>query len=176
MSSLFRDITSAERAGFEPAVAFATPLFESGTINHSDTSPPASIRRGPNRSSVATAAGGSRLDGSDLGLRGVESPAAPEAERRQQREDRHQLSLGGDASHVRVGRPGALANQMDPQGPGMGAEAAAPARPSFVEPSDVRLAPPSDRTRGRPAVSPRLGERGAVAPGTAGYNRSGAIA
>ena len=25
--------------GFEPTVAFTTPLFESGTFNHSDTSP-----------------------------------------------------------------------------------------------------------------------------------------
>ena len=33
----------AERAGFEPAVTFATPLFESGTINHSDTSPSDSV-------------------------------------------------------------------------------------------------------------------------------------
>ncbi|GEM_PF-6921464 len=32
-------IELAERAGFEPAVTCATPLFESGTINHSDTSP-----------------------------------------------------------------------------------------------------------------------------------------
>ena len=29
----------AEKVGFEPTVAFATPLFESGTFNHSDTSP-----------------------------------------------------------------------------------------------------------------------------------------
>jgi hypothetical protein len=30
----------AERAGFEPALAeTARPLFESGTMNHSDTSP-----------------------------------------------------------------------------------------------------------------------------------------
>jgi hypothetical protein len=30
----------AERVGFEPTVAFkTTPLFESGTFNHSDTSP-----------------------------------------------------------------------------------------------------------------------------------------
>ena len=29
----------AERAGFEPALRFRRPLFESGTINHSDTSP-----------------------------------------------------------------------------------------------------------------------------------------
>lgn len=30
---------AAEREGFEPPVPFGTPLFESGTINHSDTSP-----------------------------------------------------------------------------------------------------------------------------------------
>ena len=29
----------AERVGFEPTVLLRTPLFESGTINHSDTSP-----------------------------------------------------------------------------------------------------------------------------------------
>ena len=29
----------AERGGFEPPLAFTRPLFESGTINHSDTSP-----------------------------------------------------------------------------------------------------------------------------------------
>ena len=29
----------AERVGFEPTVAFATRLFESRTLNHSDTSP-----------------------------------------------------------------------------------------------------------------------------------------
>ena len=29
----------AERAGFEPAVPFGTPDFESGTFDHSDTSP-----------------------------------------------------------------------------------------------------------------------------------------
>ncbi len=34
----------AERAGFEPAVALTTPLFESGTINHSDTSPSGEYR------------------------------------------------------------------------------------------------------------------------------------
>src|SRR5258706_4746225 len=34
----------AEGAGFEPAVPYSgTPLFESGTINHSDTLPPHSI-------------------------------------------------------------------------------------------------------------------------------------
>src|SRR5215469_16496179 len=34
----------AEGAGFEPAVPYSdTPLFESGTINHSDTLPPRSI-------------------------------------------------------------------------------------------------------------------------------------
>jgi hypothetical protein len=34
----------AEGAGFEPAVPYSgTPLFESGTINHSDTLPPDSI-------------------------------------------------------------------------------------------------------------------------------------
>lgn len=36
----------AEGAGFEPAVPYSgTPLFESGTINHSDTLPPRSIAR-----------------------------------------------------------------------------------------------------------------------------------
>ena len=30
---------SAERVGFEPTVTFATPDFESGTFDHSDTSP-----------------------------------------------------------------------------------------------------------------------------------------
>ena len=29
----------AERAGFEPAVAFTTPVFETSTFDHSDTSP-----------------------------------------------------------------------------------------------------------------------------------------
>ena len=29
----------AERVGFEPTLAETRPLFESGTINHSDTSP-----------------------------------------------------------------------------------------------------------------------------------------
>ena len=29
----------AERAGFEPAVPFSTPDFESGTFDHSATSP-----------------------------------------------------------------------------------------------------------------------------------------
>src|SRR5258706_3720719 len=34
----------AEGAGFEPAVAYSgTPLFESGTIKHSDTLPPHNI-------------------------------------------------------------------------------------------------------------------------------------
>src|SRR5579864_1364743 len=37
-------IGPAEGAGFEPAVPYSgTPLFESGTINHSDTLPPRSI-------------------------------------------------------------------------------------------------------------------------------------
>ena len=35
----------AERVGFEPTVAYTTPLFESGTFNHSDTSPGASSIR-----------------------------------------------------------------------------------------------------------------------------------
>ncbi len=39
----------AEGAGFEPAVPYSgTPLFESGTINHSDTLPPRSIAQFPN--------------------------------------------------------------------------------------------------------------------------------
>jgi hypothetical protein len=33
----------AEGEGFEPSVPFSTPLFESGTINHSDTLPRRSI-------------------------------------------------------------------------------------------------------------------------------------
>src|SRR5690349_6389780 len=33
----------AERAGFEPARACTLPLFESGTFDHSDTSPRSSI-------------------------------------------------------------------------------------------------------------------------------------
>src|SRR5260370_41093873 len=38
----------AEGAGFEPAVPYSgTPLFESGTINHSDTLPPHSIAYPP---------------------------------------------------------------------------------------------------------------------------------
>ena len=37
----------AERVGFEPTLAFTRPLFESGTINHSDTSPPRGSRRSP---------------------------------------------------------------------------------------------------------------------------------
>src|SRR5260370_7593255 len=45
----------AEGAGFEPAVPYSgTPLFESGTINHSDTLPPHRIAYpllGPNRAS-----------------------------------------------------------------------------------------------------------------------------
>jgi predicted ATPase/class 3 adenylate cyclase len=32
--------------GFEPTLALARPLFESGTINHSDTSPPESLAKG----------------------------------------------------------------------------------------------------------------------------------
>src|SRR5579884_4096693 len=36
----------AEGVGFEPTVPYSgTPLFESGTINHSDTLPPRSIAR-----------------------------------------------------------------------------------------------------------------------------------
>jgi hypothetical protein len=37
----------AERVGFEPTLALARPLFESGTINHSDTSPPRRIAKAP---------------------------------------------------------------------------------------------------------------------------------
>lgn len=36
----------AERGRFELPVTCATPLFESGTINHSDTSPPMSVAEG----------------------------------------------------------------------------------------------------------------------------------
>lgn len=37
----------AESAGFEPAVPFGTPDFESGTIGHSDSSPPRKVSKGP---------------------------------------------------------------------------------------------------------------------------------
>jgi hypothetical protein len=37
----------AERVGFEPTLAETRPLFESGTINHSDTSPRASFQKQP---------------------------------------------------------------------------------------------------------------------------------
>ena len=43
---LFSDL--AEREGFEPPVHCCTPLFESGTINHSDTSPFRIVSDGPN--------------------------------------------------------------------------------------------------------------------------------
>ena len=36
---LLRRLAFTERVGFEPTVACATPLFESGTIDHSDISP-----------------------------------------------------------------------------------------------------------------------------------------
>ena len=42
---------SAERVGFEPTRHFCPPLFESGTINHSVTSPEADFyRKGPAKS------------------------------------------------------------------------------------------------------------------------------
>ena len=37
----------AERVGFEPTRTCALPLFESGTFNHSDTSPITILGRGP---------------------------------------------------------------------------------------------------------------------------------
>ena len=34
---------SAERVGFEPTVTFATPVFKTGSFDHSDTSPKLTI-------------------------------------------------------------------------------------------------------------------------------------
>ncbi len=39
LSSYRRPKKTTERAGFEPAVPKGTPVFETGSISHSDTSP-----------------------------------------------------------------------------------------------------------------------------------------
>ena len=53
----------AERGRFELPVTCATPLFESGTINHSDTSP---------RESVASRDGSKEFTIHDRSVRGTE--------------------------------------------------------------------------------------------------------
>src|SRR5260221_4458106 len=74
----------AEGAGFEPAVPYSgTPLFESGTINHSDTLPPHSIAYPLLRPQSRRGASAPTLDPSPKGRREPETGARDGSRRRE---------------------------------------------------------------------------------------------
>jgi hypothetical protein len=102
-------LIGAEGAGFEPAVPYSgTPLFESGTINHSDTLPPHSIAYpllGPQSRRGGSA---STLDPKGEGSQRRETESARVARRGEVTVIWHPASRGrreGDGAHVRVRVP-----------------------------------------------------------------------